>query len=87
MVEEPVPLADPFKTPDTDPNPEPPAPPPLVPGNPMPLKAVQKGSVLIDTVTVVTYWANVRVASLLKRVRRAMTSSLPCFMLKKGVAA
>lgn len=86
MVEEPVPLADPFKTPDTGPNTEPPAPPPLVPGTPRPLKDVQKGSVLIDTVIVVTYW-DVRVTSLLKRVRRVMTSSFPNFILKKVVAA
>lgn len=72
-------------------------PPPLIPevsgpeefpalaGAPFSLIGVQKGLLLTDRVTVVTYCASVRVASLLERANRKNATPLRECMLEKGV--
>ena len=81
LAAEPVPLLDAFEFPGA----ELPAPPPLVPEAPMPLTGVQKGLSLMNSVTVARYCANVRVASLLNRDRRAIKSQFQDLILEDVV--
>lgn len=100
---EPVLLADPFIVSIPDADTGPPASPPIVAGPeallatlappvlpleaPMPVSTGQSPLLLMETVTVVTYWASISVALSLKSARTAIESPSQVFILHRRVEA